>query len=165
MHRRSIPVAVMAALVSVLTVAVPAGAQSGDGPHKHCVAVVTDTTDGVLHTSAPVCFSSILDAAAYQPDSGGLVATSTSTTTIGWHFTGLNYSGDDIRIVGTTCSGGVWYATGIWNNNIESSFHYCGSSPTRFWDSGVCSSAYTDIYGSAYTLGGMNNRTSCVQYG
>lgn len=129
---------------------------------QHCVVEVTPNRSGELVTTAETCFDSLAESAAYA-QSG--VARSSGSNTIGLHFTGLAYTGSSVRIAGTTCGGGVWYATGIWNNNIESSHHYCGTASTRFWDSAACSGSSLPISSSTSSLGTMNNRTSCVQYG
>lgn len=135
--------------------------KESDADERHCVVVIDGTAGSRAAQPEERCFKSIADAAAFTP--GG--ETAFGSTTIGWHFTGQSFTGSSIRIVGTTCSGGVWYATGTWNNNIESSYHYCGSSPTRFWDYASCAGSSRSIYASATTLFEMNDRASCVQYG
>ena len=88
------------------------------------------------------------------------------STTIGVHYTNSNYGGSSISIVGTTCSGGTWPATGSWNNNIESSEHLCGSAYTTFYDYGSCAtSSNYRILSRQPSLYGLNNKTSCVRYG
>ena len=138
---------------------------------KHCVIAVTGVEDGVLVTQPEVCFTSQAEAAAHaasitaEPAGRGHVARSLGTNTIGTHFTASSYSGASVRIVGTTCGGGVWYPTGTWNNNIESSLHHCGRSPTSFYDHSNCVGSPHRIYTAASSLGQMNNRASCVRYG
>lgn len=172
----------VAASVAALTSSASASSPAADGQERHCVAFVEDSSDGELHTGPEECFGSQSAAEDYaqkrtqeraaerqQHQSGtGTVeqqSVTTSETTIGLHFTGQYYTGSSIRIVGTTCAGGVWYATAGWNNNIESSYHYCGSAPTTFHDYTSCSGDSRSIYSQAPSLYEMNNRTSCVRYG
>ncbi len=138
---------------------------------QHCVIEVTGVEDGVFVTQPEVCFAVEAEAAAHaasisteQPRSGR-VTRSSGTNTIGLHYSSSSYSGSSVRVVGTTCGGGVWYPTGAWNNNIESSRHYCGSSPTTFYNYSSCTGSLKRIYRSESTLGSMNNRASCVRYG
>lgn len=132
-------------------------------PERHCIVEVIDEIDGRLVTGPERCFDTVSSAALAA--SGSTAGATTTSNTIGLHFTGLWYSGSSIRIVGTTCSGGIWPATGSWNNNIESSRHYCGSSSTVFLNEAGCTGDSRPISSDAPTLYGMNNRTSCVQYG
>lgn len=153
-----------------------AGAQradSGTAPERHCVVSVVDERSGVLSTGPEQCYGTFAEAqdhaaAESEPrpaeDKDGL-DTSAASSTIGVHFTGTSYTGSSITITGSVCSGGVWYPTGSWNNNIASSYHYCGATPTRFYDSSTCSGTSYAIYSAASTLGSMNDRASCVRYG
>jgi hypothetical protein len=153
-----------------------AGAQEADGGttrERHCVVSVVDERDGVLSTGPERCYGTFAeaqdDAAAERVTSstGGQDGfdTEAASSTIGVHFTGISFTGSSITITGSVCSGGVWYPSGSWNNNIASSYHYCGSSPTRFYDSSTCSGTSYAIYSAASTLGSMNDRASCVRYG
>ena len=139
------------------------------GTEQHCVIEVTGVEDGVFLTGPEVCFGSqteaVIHAASVGAESSGQVALASGTNTIGTHFTSTSYSGSSVRIVGTTCGGGVWYPTGAWNNNIESSLHHCGSSPTTFYNSSSCAGSPHRIQGAVPSLGQMNNRASCVRYG
>ena len=120
-------------------------------------------------TEPEVCFGSEAEAdihaASLYTDFNGQGALASGTNTIGTHYTSTYYSGSSVKVVGTTCSGGVWYPTGTWNNNIESSRHHCGSSPTTFYNSSSCAGSPHRIYQAAPTLGQMNNKASCVRYG
>lgn len=133
----------------------------------HCVVKVVGAIGGVLLTGPEKCFRSEWEAASYEPfpELGNSRSAQSLSTTIGLHYTDLSYSGSSIRIVGTVCSGGVWYATASWNNNIESSQHYCGSAPTTFYDNSNCTGAARSITSASSTLIEMNNRASCVKYG
>ena len=84
---------------------------------------------------------------------------------IGIHFSQKSFKGSSVTIVGTTCSGGVWYPTGSWNNNIESTFHFCGSSGTTFFNSSSCSGSGSTAFASLLTMRSNNNKASCVRYG
>ena len=138
---------------------------------RHCVVEVTGVRDGVFVTRPEVCFTSqtkaVVHAASISTGTAdpNRVTRSSGTNTIGVHYTSTWFSGSSVRIVGTTCGGGVWYPTGAWNNNIESSRHYCGSSPTTFYDSSSCSGSSYPIHREANSLAQMNNRASCVRYG
>ncbi len=129
----------------------------------HCVAHASGVDeDGVLIVSDPVCGSEQLVSALVSSSA----MTFGATYTIGRHYSSTGYSGSSITITGSVaCGGGVWKPSGFWNNNIESSLHYCGGSPTRFNNPTSCSGRPTAIYGSVSSLGWMNNLTSCVRYG
>ena len=164
--------AVVAVVASGLAVSARAGAATkGLDVEQHCVVEVSGVEDGVLVTGPEVCFAIEAEATAHVVDIANRapvserVARSSGTNTIGLHYTSRWYSGSSIRVVGTTCGGGVWYPTGQWNNNIESSRHYCGSSPTTFYDYSSCVASPYSIYQAAPTLSSMNNRASCVRYG
>ena len=156
-------------MAAVAVTVTPAGAVteqlSKAEVERHCIAHVVDASSDVqaTRTAEPteVCFSTEAEVDAYL----GAGLQRSSTTTIGRHYKGTNYSGSSITIVGTTCSGGVWYATGSWNNNIESSHYFCGSAGTRFYDSSSCTGNGLTTTSNLPTLGWMNNRTSCVRYG
>ncbi len=128
---------------------------------KHCIIEVLDTVDGVFVTAPEVCFDSTeaLQAVAFSPEASAL-----GSNVVGVHFTAQQYGGSSIAIMGTTCNGGIWQPSGSWNNNIESSAHYCGSDGTTFYDNSQCVLTATTIYAAAQTLGTMNNKTSCVKY-
>ena len=138
---------------------------------QHCVVEVTGVRDGVFVTRPEVCFASqteaVVHAASIGTDTADLnrATRSSGNNTIGVHYTSTWFSGSSVRVVGTTCGGGVWYPTGAWNNNIESSRHYCGSSPTTFYDSSSCSGSSYPVHADANSLAQMNNRASCVRCG
>lgn len=156
--------------IAISTLALTAGPATAtqlrraDGPpEQHCVVTVTDETGGVLTTGPETCFETKQKVDDYIR--GTSVAARSASNTIGTHYTDTYSGGSSITIVGTTCTGGVWWPTGSWNNNIESSAHQCGASATRFYDSSSCSGTGTSIYGYTSTLNSMNNKTSCVRYG
>jgi len=130
---------------------------------RHCVVDVVSIRGGVMETGPEVCFPSEADADAFAASSGR--SSRSVSNIIGRHYTNLGYSGSSITIIGTTCGGGVWYPTGSWDNNIESSRHYCGGVPTTFYDSANCSTGAYPIYFQTSSLGWMSNRASCVRYG
>ena len=137
---------------------------------RHCVIEVTGVEDGVFVTRPEICFASRARAASHAASIGadlseGVHQLARSSNTIGIHYTSTSFGGSSVRIVGSTCGGGVWYPTGAWDNNIESSRHYCGSSPTTFYDSSSCSGWSRPIHSAANSLRQMNNRASCVRYG
>lgn len=134
---------------------------------------VIDERNGVLSTGPEHCYGSFAEAQNHAAAESGSrpvdghdgFDTTSMSSTIGVHFTGTSYTGSSITITGSVCSGGVWYPTGSWDNNIASSYHYCGASPTRFYDSSTCSGTSYAIYSATSTLGSMNDRASCVRYG
>lgn len=130
---------------------------------RHCVVDVVSIRDGVMETGPEVCFDSEADADVFVGSVGG--SSRSASNIIGRHYTNLGYGGSSITIIGTTCGGGVWYPTGYWDNNIESSRHYCGGVPTTFYDSANCSTGAYPIYFQMSSLGWMSNRVSCVRYG
>ncbi len=136
---------------------------------SHCVVDVSGGTaiGAGCFESLRAAHNSISDTSAISKRSAGVFAASRvrSSSVVGVHFKGQNYTGSSITITGSGCSGSVWRPSGSWNNNIESSHLYCGSAPTRFYDSSSCSGSHRPIRGSATTLGWMNNRASCVRYG
>ncbi len=165
-------VAIMGVIASGLAVAGSAAASAKpSATERHCVVEVTGVRDGVFVTRPEVCFASQTKAVVHARSIGTDTASSSratrssGTNTIGIHYTSTWFSGSSVRIVGTTCGGGVWYPTGAWNNNIESSLHYCGNSPTTFYDSASCSGWSHPIRNEANSLGQMSNRASCVRYG
>ena len=147
-------------LLAALSPVAGAAAQ-GVQQESHCVV---DVSGGVATETG--CFESLRAArnSIWQSSSRG-VAAARSSSVLGVHFKGQNYGGSSITITGSGCSGLVWKPSGSWNNNIESSYHHCGGSPTKFYDSSSCSGSFRPISGPEPTLGWMNNRTSCVRYG
>jgi hypothetical protein len=141
-------------------------ASSNDGPpstaERHCVLWVDGVDDdGALVERAMTCDDTAMEAATRAG-----TATRSGSFTIGRHFTGTGYSGSSITIVGSVlCGGGVWKPSGFWNNNIESTLHYCGSSPTRFYNSSTCGGSSLAVFSARSSLGSYNNITSCVRYG
>ena len=164
-------IAVIAAIIA--SGILPGGQASAQpaGTEQHCVIEVIGVDDGVFVTQPEVCFGSQAEAVIHaasinaEPSGEGDLALSSNSNTIGTHYTSTSFGGSSVRIVGTTCGGGVWYPTGTWNNNIESSLHYCGSSATTFYNSSNCSGSPYHIYLEADSLGQMNNLASCVRYG
>ncbi len=147
-------------LLAVLSPVAGAAAQ-GIQQESHCVVEVSGGT-----ATEAGCFESLRAARnSVSKSSARGVAGARSSSVLGVHFKGQNYTGSSITITGSGCSGLVWKPSGSWNNNIESSYHYCGGSPTKFYDSSSCSGSHQPIHGSAPSLGWMNNRASCVRYG
>lgn len=156
----------MLALVNPASAA-PDAAEVGDDAERHCVAYA-QSDSSPFEAAEPRCWDKASEVEAFVAKvTGEQVRGSRAggNNVIGRHYSGTSYSGSTLTIVGTTCSGGVWVASGWWNNRISSSSHYCGSSGTRFYDSSSCSGSSKSIFASASSLGWMNNRTSCVRYG
>lgn len=127
---------------------------------RHCITQLSARSS--KHVAPITCFAT---EAAVDSVLVGTSAMRSSSNVIGRHYTSKNFGGSSITIVGTTCGGGHWYPTGFWNNNIESSLHYCGGVLTRFFDSVACSGAGLSISSASSNLFSMNNKASCVQYG
>ncbi|MEM9563554.1 MAG: hypothetical protein AAGA93_13095 [Actinomycetota bacterium] len=163
--RRVLVVAGMAlAVVLIVAVTGPADATDVDGDReRHCVVEVTDVRNGVFVTGPETCFDTEAEVARLAGQ--GVLARSSGNTTIGVHYTSTGFGGSSITIVGTSCAGGVWYPTGSWNNNLESTRRHCGGSPTTFYDSSSCSGGPYEVYSQRTSLGSMNNKPSCVRYG
>lgn len=162
-------VVALAAIAALLSTASPAGAGVSKAAvvngERHCVAYVVDDAEAATRSdrssSLDVCFKTVNEVDAYL----GNGTQRSSSNVIGRHFSNTSYGGSSITIVGTTCGGGVWYATGSWNNNIESTYNYCGTAGTRFYDASSCSGASRFTSSGLPSLSWMNNRTSCVRYG
>jgi hypothetical protein len=161
-------VAILFAVVA-LSVATTASA-AAPTPERHCVVEVIGDVGGTLITGPETCYRSRAGAAYHAAASAvapspGVLSRAAGTNVISVHYTSTNFGGSSITIIGTTCAGGVWYASGWWNNNIESSRHYCGGRPTTFYDWTSCSGSSLAIYSQQNSLGSLNNRVSCVRYG
>ena len=150
----------------------PSGPASGpvseQADETHCVELLVN--EGVspvslgCHAALSAALRSTLLAGALAPAGISTMARSRYRT-LGVHFSGQNFTGSSITVVGTGCTGLVWRPTGWWNDNVESSQHFCGGSATRFYDSRWCSGTSLPISGNRGSLGWMNNRASCVRYG
>lgn len=157
---------------SVYSSTTPTGA--AEARQRHCVETVAGA-EYLLAALERRCFPELrqLESQLRTLRGGLLLAPGESaaslaaggSNTIGRHYTSTGLSGSSVTIVGTTCGGGVWRPSGYWDNNIESSRHYCGGSPTTFYDSYWCSGWSTSIFSASYSLGGLNDRSTCIRYG
>lgn len=168
-RRRLVALLAVAWLLAALPPA-PAGAASFDGRaskgERHCVLTIDAVdADGTFIEGDLACSSSYAVANALVAEAQSM--SRSSTLTIGRHFTGEYYTGSSITIVGSVlCGGGVWRPSGSWNDNIESTYHYCGpTTPTRFYNSSTCSGSNSAAFARKATMGWMKNATSCVRYG
>lgn len=124
--RRTQSITSMMAAVGLL-LAIPGNGQAHDAStselaaaERHCVVEIVDVVDGVMVTGPETCFSAEREAQRYASTVGAQSGTSrSSATTIGTHYSKTGFGGSSITIAGTTCSGGVWYPAGSWNNAIE----------------------------------------------
>ena len=164
----------VAAIVSVAAVGLMVSAAEAEvsvagglADERHCVVTVVDGEQDASDKQSEVCFKTeaLADAHVADLSGGSSFAMSGGSNVIGQHYTSTNFTGSSVTVVGTTCGGGVWWPTGFWNNNLESSKHYCGSSPTTFYDSSNCSTGALFIWSGALDLGWMKNKASCVRYG
>jgi len=170
---RLLVIALSVVVIQGLLVVNPAAgldrAAVSDSEHeRHCVVLVGEEGRSVPETSSETCFRSEGEANAVVQDlvaGTSSASRSSGNTVIGIHYSARDFSGSSVTVVGTTCSGGVWYPTGFWNNNIESSRYYCGNSGTTFHNLSSCSGSSRIIYSAQTSLGNLNNRASCVQYG
>lgn len=155
--------------IALAAAAGTASSLSSPAQERHCIIDVRERPDGVLvRRGEERCYATFAqvqeDVRTGKADHRGQSA-ELQNNAIGTHFMGTSFTGSSISITGTTCAGGVWYPTGAWDNNIASSFHYCGSAPTRFYDSSSCAGTSHAIYSAAATLASMSDRTSCIRYG
>ncbi len=161
-HLGTLRCPLLAVLMTVYAaVAVLPAVASASTSESHCVIHV-DQTGGTTDLG---CYAS--RSAASTAASSGLAADRirSSSSTLSVHFSSQSFTGSSITITGAGCTGAIWKPSAGWNNNIESSYHYCGLSPTRFYDSSSCSGTSRAIYSAATTLYSMNNLASCVRYG
>jgi hypothetical protein len=141
-----------------------ADAVDGGAEEEYCVATLATSAETQRE---PVCFvdEAAADALVSQMTEAPVRgARSGGNNVLARHYKSTSFTGGTVAIVGTTCSGGVWYTTGSWNNNIESTLNYCNTGISHY-DGSNCSGSTTTIFYSATTLSTMNNRTSCVRYG
>ncbi len=147
--------------VSLAIFVSPADAREVAEPETHCVVGLVGEGSEVValgcHSTRAAALGSALQA--------GATSSRASSSVLGVHFTGQSFTGSSITVTGSGCTGLIWQPSGSWNNNIESSYHYCGGSATRFYDSSSCSGTSKSIFSAATSLMWMNNRTSCVRYG
>lgn len=102
------------ATIGLAAAAVPSGAHAARAT-EHCVLEVTGELDTGELTTAPIDCSS--DAASQ------LIALSSSV--IARHYTGYNWTGSELDIVGGSCSGGWLNMPAGWVNVIESTASIC----------------------------------------
>lgn len=176
-------------LVGVLIAAIPmipGGPELGDADpttaESHCVVtVVGESEGGELITDAPECFGSF--AAAMEFASSGHVSLpsdvsgadvfvdgsaaqlAASSFTLGIHYDGYNGTGSSISVVGSSCSGGWWNASGWWNNRISSSYNGC--SVLRYYEGPGLYTYLGRTLGAGTTdnlPSGANNKAGTVSY-
>ena len=108
----------IAAAVLVLASGVPENARAGPVPvaTKHCLLQVTGRSASGEFATAPIeCYSSQTAARVV----------SASSSVIARHFTGYNYSGSELDILGADCSGGWVNMPAGWVNVIASTSSIC----------------------------------------
>lgn len=164
------------AAATIPLLAIPATPGQAETGESHCIVEVTDQKpDGEFILSPPKCFDGLADAHDYalSPRLGndqaasilGSVQSLGGTFILGTHFDGYNGSGSSISVVGSTCTGGWWNTTTVWDNRISSSYNGCyrlrhfdypNKAGDRYDTTGV---GQTDNLSAA-----MNNRTESVAY-
>jgi hypothetical protein len=149
MRQRSI-VAVLFMLGIVSGMLAPAAGAIADKPVQHCVLVVTgqDQETKELITEPMTCTT------------GDAPQVRTSYSAV--HFTGSNFTGSTLSIIGNTCSGGWLNMPTGWANVISST-------------SSACFVSHYDLYylagdsESTFNPGGnlffLDNRTNSASYG
>ena len=130
----------VAAALAMFIVALPPSVDAAPAPAltQHCVLRVTGTLDsGELTTDPLECFAT-----------GPLAAAATaSSNVIARHYTGFNFTGSELDIVGSSCSGGWLNMPAGWVNVIASTLSICtvdhydyfyllGDSARLYWPGG-----------------------------
>ncbi|MEN8238255.1 MAG: hypothetical protein ABFR53_03525 [Actinomycetota bacterium] len=147
---------------------------------EHCVVTVIDQkVDGELVMSDPDCYPTFSEAISVASkgstvlaaDADGSVlfedqaiAVAASNFTLGVHFDGYNGTGSSVTVVGSSCSGGYWNATGFYDR-INSSYNGC--TRLKHYDDWDASDYLTYTYGVGTTdnlSSSTANRTNSVSY-
>jgi hypothetical protein len=113
MRQRSSLILVVIAIS--LCALVPAAAAAGSKAEQHCVLQITgkDTRTGELKTGPLQC------------ETGAASQTMSLQTIAAVHYTGSNFTGSTLSIVGDTCSGGWLNMPSGWQNVISSTASAC----------------------------------------
>lgn len=165
MRARSVAVVLALALVAI---AAPVSA----APVEHCVVeVVSQRPDGQLIMSQPTCFRTFGEASAHAQalEASGASGTSSlitpsSTFTLGIHYDGFNGTGSSITVVGSSCTGGWWNTTTVWDNRISSSYNGCYRLTHHDLPNKGGSSQSTVGAGATHNLSTMSDRAESVSY-
>jgi hypothetical protein len=161
---RKLSTVVGAAALACL-VAAPAAAAETDAESdidkrtaaRYCVVYLDQPGDEACYSSP----SAVEAAMSWRSGASAALAQSIIAT----HYDLTGWSGSSVNIVGASCTGGVWWPTGWWDNRISSTRNYCGGGPITHYDSSSCSGTNSSSTASTSNLGWMSDRTSCVRYG
>jgi hypothetical protein len=139
------------ATIGLAGAAVPSGAHAARAT-EHCVLQVTGELDtGELVTAPIECTS---DSVAT-----GLLAPSSSV--IARHYTGYNWTGSELDILGTSCSGGWLNMPPGWVNVIESTASIC---TVDHYDRYNLTGAYQTLWSPGGNLTTLSQRTNSAVY-
>lgn len=179
---RSFVVSLSVVSLAVLSVIPVSAAPDAPDRERHCVVEILGRTDeGRNVLGEESCYGTRVEAdlaaglagavgparAAEGSRDIGAAPQSAGTLWLARHYTGPNYTGSSILVVGSVlCGGGYtpWSGTS-WDNNFESSLIYCGGPTVGFYDSSGCGGASLGSSWHVSSLSWMNNRTSCTRYG
>jgi len=163
------------AAVVVVTVALPAVGASVE----HCVVEVVDQKwDGEFVLSQPVCFERASDAFAYasggfttlEPGAGDPLLRNSGSTALsgsfalGIHYDGFNGTGSSITVMGSSCTGGWWNTSTVWDNRISSSHNGCQRLTHHDLPNSAGASESTTGSGTTDNLSSLNNQAESVSY-
>jgi hypothetical protein len=169
--KRSIAVVAM----MIVNLLVGAGSAVGTQPSddgEHCVIeVIGQMKSGELVMSDPVCFDTFAQA-TFAASSGAVrvrsdttpvdlfttqdFAVALSSFTLGVHYDGSSGAGSSITVVGSSCSGGYWNTTEVWDNRISSTWNGCYR--IKHHDLPAMGGAYASTYG----VGAVHNVPSAL---
>ena len=144
---------VIAALVMAAWAPPAAGAATKTKPvEQHCaLQVIGESVDGELLTGPLECDSA---------DSTSLAMTASSGV-IAKHFTGFNYTGSELDILGTSCTGGWLNMPAGWTNVIASTQSFC---TVVHYDLYYLQGSNATTYSPGNNLYNFYARTNSAQY-
>jgi hypothetical protein len=167
-------VALLTLLIISSAVSPPSAGATAAG--NHCVvSVVGQRPSGEFLTSQPVCYDSFVAAMhAAGVDTSGLSVVSPSSlaasdrlqsatsSIIGIHYDGFNWTGGSFSVSGSNCSGGWLNVAPVWNDRISSTSNGCPRI-RHFWDANLVGTSQ-DTLGVGGNLSTLNNQTTSIQY-
>jgi hypothetical protein len=176
MHRPLGHAVALLALLIISIAFVGAPSAGATGARTHCVvSVVGQRPSGEFLTSQPVCYDSFAAAMhAAGVDTSGLAVVSPSalaasnrlqsatSSIIGIHYDGANWTGASFSVNGSDCSGGWLNVAPAWNDRISSTSNGCPRI-RHFWDANLVGT-FQDTTGLGGNLSTLNNQTTSIQY-
>jgi hypothetical protein len=149
MRQRSSLVLLIAAIT--LSALVPAAGAATNPKEQHCVLQITgkNPVTGEYLTAPLVC------------DVGAGSRILARITIAAVHYTGANFTGGSLSIVGDTCSGGWLNMPNGWQNVITSTSSACG---VAHYDDWYLVGALELTFNPGGNLGSLDNRTNSASY-